>query len=82
MTQLTETQTQAEVKYLAKGGWYLIIPKYGNAPMLFLEWFTKFRAGKNWLHKVNETPNDGFYIKLNMPKEDFQSAADYINANL
>ena len=71
---------KAEVKY--SNGWTLIIPKSGNAPMLFLEWLSKFRAGRNWVHKVNENLDNCFSICLNMEKAKYQEAADYINANL
>jgi hypothetical protein len=50
--------------------------------MLFMEWLSLFRAGRNWLHKVNQTLDDTFSIRLNMKKEDYEAAAQYINSNL
>jgi hypothetical protein len=71
---------KAEVKYV--NGWCLVFPKYGNAPMLFMEWLSGFSAGKNWLHKVNETLDDTFSVRLNMKKQEYERAAQYINDNL
>lgn len=71
---------KAEVKY--SNGWTLVIPKYGNAPMLFMEWLSIFSAGRNWLHKVNQNLDDCFAIRLNMKKEEYEEAAQYINDNL
>ena len=77
----TKTHTmKAEVKY--SNGWMLIIPKSGFAPMLFMEWISKFRAGKNWIHNIDDNTDGYFNIRLNMKQELFQEAAEYINANL
>ena len=54
--------------------------------MLFLEWLAEARAGLSIVHKViNDT--DGvdtgcFRIRMNVLKEDYVNARDYINANL
>ena len=73
-------QLKAEVKW--SNGWCLVFPKYGNAPMLFMEWLSGFGAGRNWLHKVNQTIDDTFSVRLNMPKREYEAAAQYINDNL
>jgi hypothetical protein len=70
----------AQVKY--NSGLMLIIPKMGNAPMLFLEWLSKFNAGENILHKVIENEDGVVKIRLNCIKEEYIDCADYINANL
>ena len=70
----------AQVKY--SNGWVLIIPKNSDATMLFMEWLSTFRAGRNWLHKVNQTLDGCFSIHLNMAEEKYHEAAEYINANL
>lgn len=71
---------KAEVKF--SRSWVLIIPKNGNAPMLFLEWISKFRAGKNWIHKIQENLDNKFCICLNMDEEKINECANYINSNL
>lgn len=71
---------KAEVKY--SNGWVLVVPKYGHAPMLFMEWLSQFPAGKNWLHKIIQNLDDCFSIRLNMKKEQYEQAAQYINDNL
>jgi hypothetical protein len=71
---------KATVKY--SGGLLLVIPKSTNAPMLFLEWLSRFNAGKNILHKVIENEDGVTKIRLNCPREQYQECADYINDNL
>lgn len=60
----------------------LIIPKMTKAPMLFLEWLSKFNAGSRILHKVIEDEENVTKIRLNCAKEQYLECADYINANL
>ena len=71
---------KATVKY--NSGLMLVIPKMTNAPMLLLEWLSKFNAGVNILHKVIENEDGVTKIRLNCSKEQYQECADYINANL
>jgi hypothetical protein len=69
----------AEIKY--QSGYILIIPKAGNAPMLFLEWISQFRAAKVPIHKVTNDI-DFLYIRMNVALESYRICADYINSNL
>lgn len=71
---------KAKIKY--NSGLILVIPKMTNAPMLFLEWLSKFNAGENILHKVIENEAGITKIRLNCIREQYQECADYINANL
>ena len=71
---------KATVKY--NSGLMLVIPKITNAPMLLLEWLSRFNAGVNILHKVIENEDGVTKIRLNCSKEQYQECADYINANL
>lgn len=70
---------KSEVKY--SDGWMLVIPKYNNVPMLFLEWLSQFPAGGNWFHKSLNL-DDCILIRLNMKKSFYEDAAKYINDNL
>lgn len=56
--------------------------KDGLSPMLFLEWLGKFRAGINWLHKVQDNANGCFVVRLNMKQDEYRDCAEYINGNL
>lgn len=81
MTNQDEVAIQrAVVKY--SNGWCLSIPKYGAAPMLFMEWLASFRAGVNYIHKINEPLDDTFSIRMNMVKSRYEEAAQYINDNI
>lgn len=71
---------KASVKY--NSGLMLVIPKRTNAPMLLLEWLSKFNAGTNILHKVIENEDEVTKIRLNCLKEQYEECADYINAKL
>ena len=71
---------KATVKY--NSGLMLVIPKMTNAPMLFLEWLSRFNAGTNILHKVIENEDGVTKVRLNCSKEQYQECAEYINANL
>ena len=71
-----------KAKIVYNSGLMLIIPKNGFAPLLFLEWFSEFPAASNIIHKcLNDTENV-LRIRLNAPKEYYESAKDYINKNL
>jgi len=75
---------KARINY--SSGWQLIIPKTGLAPMLFLEWLSENRAGLAIIHKViNDTDGveSGFFrIRMNVLKESYTDARNYINLNL
>lgn len=71
---------KAYIKY--SNGWQLLVPRYGLAPMLFLEWLSGFRAGRNWIHKVHSNGEAWFSVQLNMTKEQLGEAMKYINNNL
>jgi len=75
---------QARLKYAS--GWQLVIPKTGNAPMLFLEWLASKRAGYSIVHAIFddiEGMEPGhFRIRMNVLKEGYLEAKEYINANL
>jgi len=71
---------------VAMGGLMLIIPKAGNAPMLFLEWLSNFRNGKGSIHKIinntGQLESGCFIVHLNAKREVYLSAAEYVNQNL
>jgi hypothetical protein len=72
------------VKY--SSGLMLVIPKTGNAPMLFMEWISSYRGSSGIIHKIiNDT--DGvelgyFKVRLNAIRETYFDIAEYINLNL
>lgn len=70
---------KASVKYAS--GLMLIISKYHNHPMLFMEWLSEQKCDQ--LHKVIQDPNnDTLKIRLNnYSREEFNNCADYINSN-
>jgi hypothetical protein len=71
---------KAIVEY--RSGLMLIIPRMTNAPMLLLEWVANFRAGANVINKVIDNQESVLKIRLNVSGEDYDSCAEYINANL
>ena len=69
---------KATIKY--QNGWILEIPTTGNSPMLFLEWVSEFRSGAMPIQKIIN--GDNFKIRFNIPKNEIEKCAEYINANL
>ena len=64
-------------------GYNLLIPKSGNAPMLFLEWIGDNSHINNLLYRVFKDENDYFSIRLNKhPSAMIEDCLEYINANL
>ncbi len=76
----TTNKMKAIVEY--RSGLMLIIPRMTNAPMLLLEWVANFRAGANVINKVIDNQESVLKIRLNVSGEDYDSCAEYINANL
>ncbi len=74
---------KATVKYAS--GLMLVISKYKNQPMLFLEWLATKNAGKMPLHKVindeDSRDNGILKIRMNLPREEYNECAEYINLN-
>ena len=63
-------------------GYNLYIPKYGNAPMLFLEWIRDNPHINNLLYRVFNAKNY-FSIRLDKhPSATIEDCMNYINANL
>jgi len=71
---------KAKVEY--RSGLMLIIPRISKAPLLLLEWVSKFPAGVNVIHKVIDNQDSVLKIRLNVSGEDYDKCAEYINLNL
>jgi hypothetical protein len=76
---------KAMVKY--SGKLMLIIPKNDKASLLFLEWLSKENDSKKGiLYKIIEyidkEKNKFFKISMNVEKDIFLNAAEYINQKL
>jgi hypothetical protein len=70
---------KAILKY--SGGLMIEMPKDSKAALLLLEWIANFNAGSNVLHCVIESA-DSLKIRLNVTKETYTDAVNYINNNL
>jgi hypothetical protein len=69
----------AKVEY--RSGLMLILSKYGNAPLLLLEWVAE-NPNKGIIRKViNDTEGNLFKVRFNGIREDYYNAAEYINNN-
>lgn len=69
-----------KAKVVNNSGLMLIIPKYSNAPLLFLEWISEFGAAQ-YIKVINE--DDVLKIRLiHCIKENYNDCVDYINNNL
>lgn len=62
------------------GGYYLVLPKYGNGLMLLMEWAAGFHKA-NLIHSVRNN-GDYFMIRLNAKYETYECVLRYINDNL
>lgn len=64
-------------------GYNLMIPKSGNAPMLFLEWIRDNGHINNLLYKIFLSNGNYFVVRLSRhPSATPESCMNYINANL
>lgn len=63
------------------GGYYLIVGKDGNQPLLFMEWLRDNRIAIDMVFDSKEFENC-FSVKLNAVKKEYLSAEKYINDNL
>jgi hypothetical protein len=68
----------AKIKY--DNGWVMEMPNEGNAPMLFLEWVSQFKAGEMPLDKIIDS--DFFQIRFHVTKKEIEKCVEYINNNL
>lgn len=62
------------------GGYYLVLPKYGNGLMLLMEWAAGFHKA-NLIHSVRNSDNY-FMIRLNAKYETYECVLQYITDNL
>lgn len=74
-----------KTKIERKKGWglELVISKYNNHPMLFMEWLADFTSPdlSRVLYRIRQV-DDTFRIKLHIPDEEvYEKAAAYIDAN-
>lgn len=80
-----------KVKLSYASGWKLTFPKYGNAPMLFLEWIMNQQANikARITYKIysesceDEILEDNFIIRFNaLSRELATDCKEYIKENL
>jgi hypothetical protein len=61
------------------GGYYLVLPKYGNGLMLLMEWVASYHK-PNLIHSVKNS-DEYFLIRLNAKFETYKCILSYIVAN-